>query len=152
VEAGDVLGLAAGQSYHLLLDRLPADEALAKEEEDPTSALAGVDVAGMVAVTVPNEVCRSGAPRVVETVVESPRNIADDPLHSLLVLRRRSLHEPTNVADGERQVRPCVGEVANAPHKTPVLGSVHLLCPAITAQHQPLLHRSESWVAVGEPS
>jgi hypothetical protein len=36
-----------------------------------------------------------------EAVVESPRNIADDPLHSLLVLRCRSLHEPTNVADGE---------------------------------------------------
>jgi hypothetical protein len=32
-------------------------------------------------------VCSSGAPRVVEAVVESPRNIADDPLHSLLVLR-----------------------------------------------------------------
>jgi hypothetical protein len=148
----DVLGLTAGQSYHLLLDRLPADEALAKEEEDPASALAGVNVAGVVAITVPDEVCRSGAPRVVEAVVESPRNIADDSLHSLLVLRRRSLHEPTNVADGERQVRPCVGKVAKAPHKTPVLGSVHLLCPAIMAQLQPFLHRSESWVAVSEPS
>jgi hypothetical protein len=46
-----VLGLAAGQSHHLLLDRLPANEALAKEEEGPTHALAGVDVAGVVAFT-----------------------------------------------------------------------------------------------------
>jgi hypothetical protein len=132
------------QSYHLLLDQLPADEALAKEEDDPTGALAGVDVAGMVAVTVPDEVCRSGAPQVVEVVVESPRNIADDPLHSLLVLRHRSLQEPTNIDDRERQVQPYVGEVVKAPHKTSVLGSVHLLCRAITAQLQPLLNRSES--------
>ena len=93
-----VLSLAAGQSHHLLLDRLLANEALAEEEEDPSCALAGVDVAGVVAVAVRDEVCRPRAPRVVEAVVESPRNVADDPLHSLLVLRRRSLHEPTNVA------------------------------------------------------
>jgi hypothetical protein len=43
-------------------------------------------------------------PRVVEAVVKSPRNLADDPLHNLLVLRRWSLHESTNVADGECQV------------------------------------------------
>jgi hypothetical protein len=54
----------------------------------------------MVAVAVPDKVCLPRAPRVVETVVESPRNIVDDPLHSLLVLCRRSLQEPTNVADG----------------------------------------------------
>ena len=96
-----VLGLAAGQQdHHLLLDRLPANEALAEEEEDPARALAGVDVAGVVAVAAPDEVCCPRAPRVVEAVVESPRNVADDPLHSLLVLRRRSLHELTNVADG----------------------------------------------------
>src|SRR6185437_2174820 len=29
-----VLSLATGQGHHLLLDRLPADEALAEEEED----------------------------------------------------------------------------------------------------------------------
>jgi hypothetical protein len=97
---------------------------LPRKKEDPTGALAGVDVAGVVAVTVPDEVCHSGAPRVVEAVVEIPRNIADDSLHSLLVLHHRSLHEPTNVADGECQVRPCVSEVVKAPHKTPVLGSV----------------------------
>jgi hypothetical protein len=32
-------------------------------------------------------VCLPKAPRVVETLVESPRNIVDDPLHNLLVLR-----------------------------------------------------------------
>jgi hypothetical protein len=147
-----VLGLAAGQGHHLLLDRLPANETLAEgEEEDPARALAGVDVAGVVAVTVPDKVCLPRAPQVVEAVVESSRNIADDPLHSLLVLRCRSLHEPTNVADGECQVRPCVGEIAKAPHKMPVLRSAHLH-RAVAAQLQSLLHRSESWVAVGEPS
>jgi hypothetical protein len=85
-------------------------------------------------------------------MVESPCNIADDPLHSLMVLHRRSLHEPTNVADRECQVRPCVGEVAKAPHKTSVLRSVHLLSRAVTAQLQPLLRRCESRVAVDEPS
>jgi hypothetical protein len=85
-------------------------------------------------------------------VVESPYNIADDSLHSLLMLYRRLLHEPTNVVDGECQVRACVAEVAKAPHKTPVLRSIHLLRRAVTAQLQSLLHRSESGVAVGEPS
>jgi hypothetical protein len=67
-----VLGLAAGHGHHLLLDRLPANEALAEEEEDPACALAGVDVAGVVAIAVPDKVCLPRAPRVVETVVESP--------------------------------------------------------------------------------
>jgi hypothetical protein len=84
--------------------------------------------------------CLPRAPRVVEAVVESPRKIANDPLHSLLVLRCRSLHEPTNVADGECQVQSCVDEVAKAPHKTPVLHSVHLLRRAVTAQLQYHLH------------
>jgi hypothetical protein len=146
-----VLSLAAGHDHHLLLDRLPANEALAEEEEDPACALASVDVTSVVAVAVPDKVCLPRAPRVVETVVESSRNIADDPLHSLLMLRLRSLQKPTNVADGVCQVRPCVDEVAKAPHKTPVLCSVHLR-RAVATQLQPLLHRSESWVAVGEPS
>jgi hypothetical protein len=112
-----VLSLAARQGHHLLLDRLPANEALAEEEDDLAHALAGVNVTSMVAV--PDKVCLTRAPRVVEAVVESPCNISDDPLHSLLVLRRQSLHEPTNVANGECQVRSCMGEVEKAPHKTP---------------------------------
>jgi hypothetical protein len=72
-----VLGLTAGQGHHLLLDRLPANEALA-EEEDPARALAGVDVTGVVTVVVPDKVCLPRAPQVVEVVVESPCNIADD--------------------------------------------------------------------------
>jgi hypothetical protein len=147
-----VLGLTAGQDHHLLLDRLLANEALAEEEEDPARALAGVDVTGVVTITVPDKVCLPGAPQVVEAVVESPCNIADDSLHSLLMLRRQSLHEPTNVADVECQVWSCVGEVVKAPHKTPVLCSIHLLHCAITAQLHSLLHRSESWVTVSEPS
>jgi hypothetical protein len=142
-----VLGLAARQGHHLLLDRLPANETLAEEEENPAHALVGVDVAGVIAVEAGPAISSQ-----LKIVVESPRNIADDPLHSLLVLRCRSLHEPTNVADGECQVRPCVGEVAKTPHKTPVLRSVHLLRRAIATQLQSLLHQSESWVAVGEPS
>jgi hypothetical protein len=106
----------------------------------------------VVTVAIPDKVCLPRAPRVVETVVESPHNIADDPLHSLMMLRCRSLHEPTNVADGEYQVRPCVDEVAKATHKMSVLRSIYLLCRAVVAQIQPLLHRSESWVAVDEPS
>jgi hypothetical protein len=129
-----VLGLAAEQGHHLLLDQLPADEALTEEEEDPARALAGVDVAGVVTVAVADKVCLPRAPRVVEIVVESLRNIADDPLHSLLVLYCQSLHEPSNVADGECQVRPCVSEVAKAPHKTSVLRSVHLLRRAVAVQ------------------
>jgi hypothetical protein len=147
-----VLGLTARQGHHLLLDRVLANEALVEEEEDPARALAGVDATNVVTVIVPDKVYLPSAPQVVEVVVESPCNIADDHLHSLLVLRRRSLHEPTNVVDGECQVRPCVGEVAKAPHKTPVLRSVHLIRRAIVAQLQHLLHWSESWVAVGEPS
>jgi hypothetical protein len=147
-----VLGLAAGQGYHMLLDRLPANEALAEEEEDLTRALAGVDVADVVTVVVPDFVCLPRASRVVETVVESLHNIVDDPLHNLLVLRCRSMYEPTNVADGECQEQPCVCEVAKASHKTSVLRSVYLLRRAIAAQLQPLLHRNERWVAVGEPS
>jgi hypothetical protein len=129
-----VLGLTAGQGHHLLLDRLLANEALVEEEEDPARALAGVDVAGVVTVAVPDKVCLPRAPQVVEVVVESPCNIADDSLHSLLMLRCQSLHEPTNVADGECQVRPYVGEVAKAPQKTLVLRSVHLLRRTVAAQ------------------
>jgi hypothetical protein len=96
-----VLDLAAGQGHHLLLDRLPANEALTEEEEDLARALAGVDITSVVTVAVPDKVCLPRAPRTVEAVVESPYNIADDSLHSLLMLHRRSLHEPTNIADGE---------------------------------------------------
>jgi hypothetical protein len=100
-----VLGLVAGQGHHLLLDRLPANEALA-EEGDPTHIFAGVDVTDVVTVAVPDKVCLPRAPRVVEVVVESPCNIADDSLHSLLMLCRRSLHELTNITDGECEGSP----------------------------------------------
>jgi hypothetical protein len=106
----------------------------------------------MVAVVVPDKVCLPRASQVVEDVVKSPCNITGDPLHSLSVLHHQSLHEPTNVADGECQVRSCVGEVAKAPHKTPILRSVHLLHRVVAAQVQSLLHQNESWVAVGESS
>jgi hypothetical protein len=136
----------------LLLDRLPANETLAEEEEDIARAFVGIDVTGVVTIVVPDKVCLPRAPRLVEVVVESSCNIADNSLHSLLMLYRRSLHEPTNIADRECQVRSCVGEVAKALYKTSVLRSIHLLCRTIVAQLQSLLHWSESWVAVSEPS
>jgi hypothetical protein len=95
-----VLGLAVGHGHHMLLDRLQVNETLV-EKENLTRALAGIDVVDMINVAIPNKVCLPRAPRVVETVVESPRDIVDDPLHSLLVLCRQSLQEPTDVADGE---------------------------------------------------
>jgi hypothetical protein len=57
-----VLGLADRHGHHLLLDRLPANEALAEEEEDPARALASVDVAGVVAVL--DKMCLPRTPRV----------------------------------------------------------------------------------------
>jgi hypothetical protein len=39
-----------------LLDRLSANETFVEEEEDPARSLVGVDVAGMVAVVVPDKV------------------------------------------------------------------------------------------------
>jgi hypothetical protein len=91
----------------------PADGALAEQEEDPACALAGVDVAGVVVVL--DKVCLPRAPRVVENVVKTLRNMADDPLHRLLVFRRQTLQEPTDIANGVCQVWPCVDEVAKAP-------------------------------------
>ena len=98
------------------------------------------------------KVCRVRTPRVVQAVVEDARDIADDPLDGLQMLHRWSLHEPTDVADGERQVRPCVGEVAKAPHKAPVLRGVDLFRGAVASQLQPLLHWSERRVAFDEPT
>jgi hypothetical protein len=66
-----ILDLATGQGHHLLLDRLPANEALAEEEEYLTRALAGVDVVGVVTIAVPDKVCLPRAPWVVEAMVET---------------------------------------------------------------------------------
>jgi hypothetical protein len=134
-----------------LLDRLPADETLAEEEHHPARALSRVDVTGMVAVAIADDVCRAGTPRVVQAIVEGVRDVADDPLDGLPMLHHRSLHEPTDVADGECQVWPRVGEVAKAPHKAPVLRGIDLLRGAVAANVQPLLHRSERGVAISEP-
>ena len=74
-----------------LVDQLPVNEALTKEEEDLARDLVGVDVIGVVIDAIPNKVCLPRAPQVVETVVEGPRNITNDPLRILLMLHRRSL-------------------------------------------------------------
>jgi len=125
---------------------------LAEEEEHLARTLACVDVAGVVTVAIADEVCRARTPRVVQAEVEGTRDVADDPLDGLQMLHHRSLHEPTDVADGECQVRPRVDEVAKAPNKAPVLRGVDLLRGAVAAQLQPLLHRNERGVAIGEPT
>jgi hypothetical protein len=53
-------------------------------------------------VTVLDEVLCTGTCWVVQAVVEGAHDVADDPLDGLLVLHRQSLHEPTDVANGER--------------------------------------------------
>ena len=58
----------------MLLDRLLADQTLA-EEESPAGALDYVDVASVVAVAVPDEVRRAGAPRVVQAIVRGARDV-----------------------------------------------------------------------------
>jgi len=85
----DVLRLATGQSHHLLLDRLPADQTLAEEEQRPAGALACVDVTSEVAVAIPDEVLCTGARRVVQAVVGGARDVVDDPLDGMLMLCRR---------------------------------------------------------------
>ena len=54
------------------------------------------------------------------------------------MLCRRSLHEPTDVANSERHVRPHIDEVAKVAHNAPVPNGVDLLGHAVVAQLQPL--------------
>jgi len=126
----------------MLLHQLLADQTFVKEEQCPASALACVDVAGEVTVVVLYEVLRTGTPWVVQAVVGGACDVAEDPLDGLLMLRRRSLHEATDVANGERQVWPRVDEVAKAAHNAPVLHGITLLRHAAAAQPQPLHHGS----------
>jgi hypothetical protein len=56
----------------LLLDRLPANETLAEEEEDLARAFVGIDVTGVVTIVVPDKVCLPKAPRLVEVVSRVP--------------------------------------------------------------------------------
>jgi hypothetical protein len=88
----------------------------------------------------------------MQAVVGGALDVAKDPLDNLLMLRRRSLHEPTDVANSECQVRPRVDEVAKAAHNAPILRGVDLLSRAVTTQLQPLLHGSVGWVTAGEPA
>jgi hypothetical protein len=85
-------------------------------------------------------------------VVTGALDVTADPLGSPLVLCHRSLHEPANIANSKRQVRPRVNEVAKAAHNAPVLRGINLLGRAVTAQLQPFLHESVGWVAAGEPT
>jgi hypothetical protein len=61
----DVLSLATRQSHQLLLDRLPANQALVEEEQSHARALVRVDVADVVAIAVANEVRHAGTPWIV---------------------------------------------------------------------------------------
>jgi hypothetical protein len=73
-----VLSLAAEQGHHMLLDRLPANESLVEEEEDPAHVLVDVDVTGVVTVAVSDKVCLPRAPQVVEVVVKREREGRED--------------------------------------------------------------------------
>ena len=53
----------------------------------------------MVAITVADEVRITGTLRVVHTIVEGARYVAEDPLNLLVVLHHRLLNEPTDVAN-----------------------------------------------------
>ena len=88
----------------------------------------------------------------MQAVVGGVLDVAEDPLDGLLMLRRRSLHEPTDVANGERQVLPRVDKVVKAAHNALVLRGVDLLGRAIVAQLQLFLHGSVGRFAAGEPA
>jgi hypothetical protein len=115
---------------------------VAEEEHNSTYALARVDVTSEVTFVVGDEMCRARAPLVPQTIVQRAYNVAQDPLDGLLVLHRRLLHELAHIPDSERQVRSGMNQVAQATDKMSVLHHINLLCLAIVAQLQPLLHRS----------
>jgi hypothetical protein len=69
---------------------------LPKEEQRAAGAHASINV------IVLDEVLCTGTRRVVQAIVEGAHDVADDPLDGLLVLHHQSLHEPTDVANGER--------------------------------------------------
>ena len=83
----------------------------------------------------------------MQAVVGGARGVPEDPLDGLLMLCHQSLHQPTDVANGERQVQPCMDEVAKAAYNVSVLHGLDLLFRAVAAQLQPLLHGSVGWVA-----
>ena len=64
------------RGHHLLLEGLPADQAITEEEHRPGCALIGVHIAGEVAVAVADESRRVGGPSVVKTVVKGARHVA----------------------------------------------------------------------------
>jgi len=76
LSGGDVLCFTVGHCHHLLLDRLPVDQAFGEEEHRTACALACVDVAIMVAVAVADEMRRTGIPWVVQTIVERTHDVA----------------------------------------------------------------------------
>ena len=106
--SSDVLRFATGQSHHLLLEWLPADQTLAEEEQSAAGALAHVDVTSEVAVAVLDEVLRTGTPRVVQAVVGGALNVAEYPLDSLLMQQpdaeARAQHEVVEACWGLVQV------------------------------------------------
>ena len=126
---------------------MPADQAIAEEEECSTRALACVDVAGEVAVVVADEVCGAGRLDEVQTEVERASDIAEDALDSLLMLHRRPLHEPADEADGERQIGLSVHHIVQPADEAPVVCRDDLRRRAVSAKPQPLLHWSVGRVA-----
>jgi len=81
---------------------LPTDQAIAEEEHGYARALAFVDVAGKVAVTVADESRRAGSPCVVQTVVEGARHVPEYAYDHLQVLHRELFMNPTENAKSSR--------------------------------------------------
>ena len=82
---------------------MPADQAIAEEEEDFARALACADVAGDVAVGVANEAGAARSLGEAQAEIKHASDVAQDALDCSLMFHRGPLHEPPNIADDKRQ-------------------------------------------------
>jgi hypothetical protein len=83
----------------------------AEEEKNTDGALASVDIAGHVHITVPDKF-QSSAGLEMATVVDRPDDVAPNALYRSQVLSGGPLHEMAHVPDGERNVRSGVNQVS----------------------------------------
>jgi len=91
---------------------MPADQAIAEEEENSTCALARVNVDGEVAVGVTNEVGAARSLGEVQDKVECADDVAQDTLACALMFHHGPLHEPADKADDECHIRAGVHQEA----------------------------------------
>jgi hypothetical protein len=120
---------------------------IADKEQHVARALARVDVVGEVTVVVADEMRRIRALLVPQTVVQRACDVAQDLLDGLLMLHRQLLYELADIPDSERHIWPGMNQVVQATDNTSVLRHINLLCLAVAAQLQSLLHQSVGRVA-----